>query len=263
MAISGRSAAMKRMLAIGLILVWSSAIASSQTTRQPTKPGDGPGSAASQPARSTQPEAPAPARRAPVAAKPASPAPNPADMARDKKAKEEADALAAAAAAAKVAEDKKQVSIDVVHEWFIRWNALGENTPEAIDRFVELYAEGASHEVGPNERQASGPVYYRGQNLIRRMASDYASKWMDIAYAIAIQTRKEKSSELIATAEMPWGNTELAVEYLGGQTDRESKKRFMVRASAFFEIQEGKILRVRIYMPREEISEVTGPFTIM
>jgi cupin superfamily acireductone dioxygenase involved in methionine salvage len=78
-----------------------------------------------------------------------------------------------------------------------------------------------------------------------------------------VRTLQEKSTELISTADMPWGNTQLAVEYLGGQTDRESKVRYMVRGAGFFEIQNGKITRARIYTPSEEVSVVTGPFKIM
>ncbi len=169
----------------------------------------------------------------------------------------------AEAAADKAAADRKKEVMELVREWFIRWNGLAENTPEAIERFVELYRPDGSHEMGPGEKQTGGPVAYRGATLIRKMAEDFARKWEDVAYLISTRTAAEKTFEVIAVAETPWGATDLSVEYKGGQTDRQSKKRYAIQGAAFFEIENGKITRTRLYIPREEWTEVTGPFKVM
>src|SRR5438093_2208959 len=55
--------------------------------------------------------------------------------------------------------------------------------------------------------------------------------------------------------------SQVAVEFTGGQTDSKKNKRFMLRGSAFFELKEGKISRVRVYTPKDEMLEITGPRT--
>lgn len=163
--------------------------------------------------------------------------------------------------AIKDAQTKRKQAVDLVHEWFRRWNAL-DGKADSLNKFLELYRPDAMQEVGPNERQSGGAVLYQGQKLIRKLAEDFSKQWTVVNYLIANRTVKEKTVELIQTGETPWGATEVAVEFTGGQMNSQTKKRFMLRGAAFFEFQDGKIIRVRVYIPKDEMLEITGPLSV-
>src|SRR5688572_15765378 len=55
-------------------------------------------------------------------------------------------------------------------DWYISFDNVDENKA-VVDRFIELYAEDAYHQVGPNENQI-GQVVYRGRDGIRKWADE-------------------------------------------------------------------------------------------
>src|SRR5205823_2049379 len=155
-----------------------------------------------------------------------------------------ADAGQKAIQTLKEQEKKRKQSVELVKEWFRRWNAL-DGKAESINSLLELYRPDAVQEVGPNDRQGNGAIVYEGQKLIRKLAENFSKQWSAIHYLVAYRTVKETAIELIQTGETPWGATQVAVEFTGGQTDSNKNKRFMLRGAAFFELREGKISRVR------------------
>ena len=76
----------------------------------------------------------------------------------------------------------------LVDQWFIRLNAV-------VNRFVELYNGDAFHQVGPNENQI-GPVVFHGHDGIKKWATDFAKKHVQLAYRVDFITRNEKSAQL-------------------------------------------------------------------
>lgn len=159
------------------------------------------------------------------------------------------------------AQAKRKQAVDLVHDWFRRWNAL-DGKEDSLNKFLELYRPDAVQEVPANERQAGGAVLYEGHKLIRKLAEDFGKQWTAVNYLVANRTVKEKTVELIQTGETPWGGMQAAVEFTGGQTNSQTKKRFMLRGAAFFEFQNGKISRVRLYIPKDEMMEITGPLSV-
>lgn len=225
---------MRRVIVFITLLLCFSPVLPGQATKQQSAPGGS--------LQSTKPAA--------------SPAPAVAS-------KEDAGAEAARQAlrAIEAAQAKRKQAEDLVREWFLRWNAL-DGKEESLNKFLDLYHPGAMHEVGPNERQAGGAVTYEGHRLIRKMAEDFSKTWTAIAYRIAFRTVREKTAELIQTAEAPWGAAQVAVEFTGGQIHLQSKKRFMLRGAAFFEFENGKITKVRTYVPKDEMLVITGPLSV-
>ncbi len=150
---------------------------------------------------------------------------------------------------------------DFVHEWFRRWSAL-DGKDETINALMELYNPDAVLEMGPNDRQLGGAVTYEGDKLIRRMAQDFSKTWSTIAYRPAMRTIDEKTAELIQVSQAPWGATQIGVEFTGGQANTDTKKRYMLRGAAFFELENGKLSYMRIYIPKDEMLEITGPTSV-
>jgi len=143
---------------------------------------------------------------------------------------------------------------EIVRLWFERWNKL-DGSAEATNRFLELYRPDAFHQVGPNEKQL-GEVRFEGPDKIRKMADDFAKANKDISFRIQAVTANEKAVELIHVAEGPWGGPSVAVQYAAAYTSRKDNRRWMYPGAAFFQIQDGKIRGVRLYMARDEIMEV-------
>jgi hypothetical protein len=153
----------------------------------------------------------------------------------------------------------------LVDQWFIRLNALDdwyitvngkEETDPVVDRFLELYSKDAFHEVQPNENQL-GHVVFHGPEGIRKWATDFAKKYVQLGYRIDFMTRAEKPTQLFYTTRPPWGGSAAAVEFSAVWTNREDRKRIFVPGSAFFMFDEaGKITRVRLYMLKDEIEEI-------
>ncbi len=153
----------------------------------------------------------------------------------------------------------------LVDQWFIRLNALDdwyisvdgrEETDAVVDHFLELYSPDAFHQVGPSENQM-GPVVFHGREGIRKWATDFAKKYVQLGYRIDFITRSEKPAQLVYSTRPPWGGTAAAVEFTAVYTNREDRKRIMVPGSVFFLFDEaGKIQRLRLYMLRDETAAI-------
>jgi ketosteroid isomerase-like protein len=143
---------------------------------------------------------------------------------------------------------------EIVRQWFERWNRL-DGSAEATAKFLELYRPDAFHQTGPNEKQL-GEVRFEGHEKIRKMADDFGKANKDISFRIQAVTANEKAVELIHVAEGPWGGPSVAVQYGAAYTSRKDNRRWMYPGAAFFQIEDGKIRGVRLYMARDETMEV-------
>ena len=148
-----------------------------------------------------------------------------------------------------------QDPIAVVRDWLAAWNAL-DGSAEATESVVGLYLRDAYHQVGPNPRQI-GTVLYEGHSAIRKFTSDFANANTNIEFRVRAVTANEEAVQLFHITEGPWGGTSVAVELIGAYNDRETSKRWMSPGAAFFQIQEGKIRWLRLYMPDDERMEVS------
>ncbi len=154
---------------------------------------------------------------------------------------------------------------DVANEWFIRLNELDdwyisfdgkEENARVVDRFLELYAPDAFHQVGPTENQ-SGAVVFHGRDAIRKWADDFSKSFTALNYRIEYKTRKEKPLQPIYAIQFPWGGTGAAAQFEAIYTNRQDRKQFVVPASVFFIFDEaGKIESLRLYMLRDEAAEI-------
>ena len=142
----------------------------------------------------------------------------------------------------------------IVRQWFERWNALDGSDP-AAKRLLDLYLPDAVHQVGPNAKQL-GEVRFEGHAAIRKMIDDFAAANTEISFRIQAVSAQEKGVELVHVAQAPWGGVSAAVEYAAAYTTRKDKRRWMYPGAAFFQIQDGKLRSVRLYMARDEIMEV-------
>ena len=147
-----------------------------------------------------------------------------------------------------------QKSEQAVRDWFERWNAL-DGTDKTADHLLELYRPDATHQTSPSEKQM-GAVVYEGRDQIKKMIQDFAATNNEIAFHFQAATAEEKSSDMLHFAEGPWGGYSVAFQYVGAYTLKKDKTRWMYPGSAFFQIQDGKIRHVRMYMSREEIMRV-------
>ncbi|SRR6266545_5376283 len=152
------------------------------------------------------------------------------------------------------AEKRQPKPEEIVRLWFERWNAL-DGSEEATSRLLELYLPGAFHQTGPTERQI-GQVWFEGHAAIRKMIDDFAKANTEISFRIQAVTANEKSAEIVHLGEGPWGGPSAAVQYAAAYTTRKDKRRWMYPGAAFFQIQDGKIRGVRLYMARDELMEV-------
>ena len=150
---------------------------------------------------------------------------------------------------------QERTAPQIVEEWFIRWNAL-DGTQEAVNRLLELYGPDALLMTGPSQRQI-GTAVYEGRDAIRKMADDFVKAHSQIAFHIEYTTANGASKQLFHAADGPWGGIGIAVEYVGAYTVRESSKRYMYPGAAFFQIQNGKIRRLRLYIAAAEMAEVS------
>jgi ketosteroid isomerase-like protein len=152
-------------------------------------------------------------------------------------------------------ENKAQPKPDqVVHLWFERWNAL-DGSDEATNRLLELYLPDAFHQIGPTEKQM-GTVRFVGHAAIRKMIEDFAKTNTEISFRIDTVAANEKNAQIVHIGEGPWGGVSAAVQYSAAYTTRKDKRRWMYPGAAFFQIQDGKIRGLRLYMARDELMEV-------
>jgi hypothetical protein len=150
---------------------------------------------------------------------------------------------------------------ELVREWFTRLNAL-DGSEAAYGRFVDLYQPDALQQVGPSANQY-GPVFYQDQRQIRKWIQEFFAGHVPIPettyFAIRVQTVNEKTANVIYITETPWGDSGGSVEFTARYVEPVSGKGFMMVGAAFFQFHEGKIARLRLYMPHEELMEITPP----
>lgn len=142
----------------------------------------------------------------------------------------------------------------VVRAWFEQVNAL-DDTDESVEALVELYAADALHITGPESHQL-GTVTFAGHENIRTMARELAARYHDFRFRIEVITAREESATLFHRAEGPWGGASVAVEYVAAYTRRDDEQRFMFPGAAFFQLEEGKIRRLRLYHATGEVAPV-------
>jgi ketosteroid isomerase-like protein len=207
-----------------------------------------------------KPPAPSAAPAAPKAAAPKPAAPKPPAAA----ANAELDKLKSEQEKLKAEQEKLQQARELVREWFKRWNSL-DGTEASIDKFVELYRADALHLTGPQE-ELIGTAYYQGQEMIRKLADHVGKTYCRQAFYIKTRTSLNqvaddggaKTVELMTASTTPFGSVSVVVE-LGASYDyRDTKKRFMAPGAAFFDVQDGKITRLRMYYSKGENFEVTN-----
>jgi hypothetical protein len=153
----------------------------------------------------------------------------------------------------------------MAREWFIRLNELDdwyisfdgkEENDAVVNRFLELYAPDASHQVGPSERQI-GAVIFQGKDAIRKWADEFSKKFTALNYRVEYKTRKEKPLQPFYVIQFPWGGTGAATQFEAIYTNREDRRQFVVPAAVFFMFDEaGKIQNLRLYMLRDEVAEI-------
>src|SRR5262245_14940058 len=151
---------------------------------------------------------------------------------------------------------------EAVQEWFKRINALN-GTEESVNRLLEMYQADALQQTGPSEKQL-GQVIYQNRRQIQKWIVDFSKTHVaipDVAFfSIRVQTINEKTAELLSTGQTPWGDSIASAEFTARYMDPESKKGYMLFGAAFFQFRDGKISRLRLYMPREEIMQIEPPF---
>jgi len=150
----------------------------------------------------------------------------------------------------------------LVHEWFKRLNALN-GKDDTINAFMDLYQPNALQQVGPSEKQF-GQVFYQNRRQLEKWARDLVQSHAPIPevnyFSIRVQTVDEKTSEVLYTTQTPWGDSGVSVEFTGRYMNPDNKKGYVLFGAAFFQFRNGKISRLRLYMPREEIMEILPPF---
>jgi hypothetical protein len=135
---------------------------------------------------------------------------------------------------------------DLANEWLIRLNELDdwyisydgkEENQKVVDRFLELYADDAFHQVGPSATQI-GPVIFHGKDAIRKWADDFSKKYVALDYRIEYKTRKEKPLQPFYTIQFPWGGTGASTQFEAIFTSREDRRQFVVPNAVFFMFDE-------------------------
>ena len=154
---------------------------------------------------------------------------------------------------------------DLANEWFIRLNELDdwyisydgkEENQKVVDRFLELYADDAFHQVGPSATQI-GPVIFHGKDAIRKWADDFSKKYVALNYRIEYKTRKEKPLQPFYAIQFPWGGTGASTQFEAIFTNRDDRRQYVVPGAVFFMFDEsGKIDNVRLYLLQNEAVEI-------
>lgn len=154
---------------------------------------------------------------------------------------------------------------ELANEWFIRLNELDdwyisfdgkEENDAVVNRFLELYAPDAFHQVGPSENQI-GSVLFSGKDAIRKWTNDFSKKYVALNYRVEYKTKKEMPIQPFYTIRFPWGGTGASTQFEAIYTNREDRKQFVVPGAVFFIFDEaGKIQNLRIYLLRDEAAEI-------
>lgn len=154
---------------------------------------------------------------------------------------------------------------EIAKEWFIRLNELDdwyisfdgrEENGAVVDRFLELYAQDASHQVGPSEKQI-GAVIFHGRDAIRTWTTNFSRKFVALNYRVEYKTKKEEPVQPFYVMQFPWGGTGASTQFEAIYTNRDDRRQFVVPGAVFFIFDEaGKIQNVRLYLLRDEAAEI-------
>lgn len=144
---------------------------------------------------------------------------------------------------------------EIVQEWLVRWTKL-DGSDASATAFAELYLPDGMHDTGPSPRQI-GLVRYEGRSDIQLMAKAFGAAHIEITFRVQTVSAREKSADILHMGVGPWGGPAVGIEYIAAYTTRKDKKRYMSTGAVFFQIEQGKIRRARMYTPREEIMEIT------
>lgn len=142
----------------------------------------------------------------------------------------------------------------IVRQWIERLNALSD-APATLDAFVALYAPDALHISGPTPDQR-GTATYRGHAGIRVMAARLAAREERRIYRLDTETAREQTASLVHETTGPWGGPSVAVQLVATYADSTTKARYAAPGAAFFQIENGKIRRLRLYISDGERAEV-------
>ncbi len=143
----------------------------------------------------------------------------------------------------------------LVEAWFDAVSAL-DGSEASIERLVSLYLPDALHVEGPAGEHQRGTVTFEGAANIRTMAGRVCETYERIVYRIESVTANETSATLFHRADGPWGGEAVAVQYWAAYTRRADGVRLTHPGAAFFQIQSGKIRRLRLYASDGERAEV-------
>lgn len=147
------------------------------------------------------------------------------------------------------------VRLNELDDWFISYDGKEENAV-VVDRFLDLYADEAFHQVGPSANQI-GTVLFTGKTAIRKWVDDFSKRYTALNYRIEYKTRKEKPLQPFYAIQFPWGGTGASTQFEAIFTNRDDRKQFVVPAAVFFMFNEaGKIESVRLYLLRDETAEI-------
>lgn len=142
----------------------------------------------------------------------------------------------------------------VIRQWLERLNALSAEAA-TLDAFVALYTPDALHITGPTPDQRSTATY-RGHDGIRVLAARIAANQERRVYRLETETARETTASLVHETTGPWGGPAVAVQIIATYTDASSKKRYAAPGAVFFQIAQGRIRRVRVYLSDDERAEV-------
>jgi hypothetical protein len=145
-------------------------------------------------------------------------------------------AFATAHAQAPAQKPATALAEEMAREWFIRLNELDdwyisfdgkEENDAVVDRFIDLYAADAFHQVGPSEKQI-GPVLFTGKTAIRKWASDFSKRYVALNYRVEYKTKKELPVQPFYVTQFPWGGTGASTQFEAIFTNREDRRQFVV-----------------------------------
>lgn len=143
----------------------------------------------------------------------------------------------------------------LVEDWFDAVNAL-DGSPESIDRLLAFYHPDARQIQGPTGDHQRGTVTFDGKSALETMARGLAERYEHIRYRIEVVTANEVSRRLFHRADAPWGGESISVQFWAAYTQRSDGRRFAHPGAAFFQLDSGKISRLRLYAADDERSEV-------
>ena len=142
----------------------------------------------------------------------------------------------------------------LVRTWFDRWNQL-DGSQASVDAWIALYESDALHTAGPASHQ-KGTVTFKGHEGLKALAAMTVATTERPAYRLEIETAHEQSAVLFHTAAGPWGGPSVGVQFAAVSTDKATGKRDGTPGAAFFQVEAGKIRRLRLYLAADERAEV-------